>query len=112
MAGAFGVEPGRKSRFEFVGSVKLFFKTDLMKNVSLRKNLVMLTNYLDEPQNIDVNWEVYLNMRINQYLSANISTHLIYDDDVMIKNKEGIEGARVQFKEIFGIGFSYKFQVN
>lgn len=51
-------------------------------------------------------------MKINQYLSANISTHLIYDDDVMIKNSEGIMGARVQFKEIFGIGFAYKFQVN
>lgn len=111
-AGAYGVTPGKKSRFEFVGTIKLFFKTDLMRNVSFKTNLALLSNYLDDPQNIDVNWEVYINMKINQFLSANISTHLIYDDDVMIKNKDGIMGARVQFKELFGIGFSYKFQVN
>lgn len=111
-AGAYGVQPGNRARIEFVGTFKLFFKTDLMKNVSFKTNLALLSNYLEDPQNIDVNWEVYINMKINQYLSANISTHLIYDDDVMIKNNAGIEAARVQFKEIFGIGFAYKFKIN
>ncbi len=111
-SGKYGVDPGDKIRFEFVGTFKMMYKTDVMKNVSFRTNLELLSNYMEEPENIDVDWEVFINMKINKYLSANISTHLIYDNDVMIKNKEGIEAARVQFKELFGIGFAYKFQVN
>jgi hypothetical protein len=54
-------------------------------------------------------------MKINKYITVSISTRLIYDDDVMIEidsNNDGIvdkKGPRIQFKEIFGIGFSYKF---
>lgn len=110
--GAYGVQAGNRLRFEFVGTFKLFFKTDLMKNVRFKTNLALHSNYLEYPHKIVVNWEVYINLKINQYLSANISTHLIYDDDVMIKNNEGIEEARIQFKEIFGIGFAYKFKIN
>lgn len=43
-AGAYGVKPGNKSRFEFVGTFKLFYKTDIMKNVSFKTNLALLTN--------------------------------------------------------------------
>lgn len=107
--GAFGVEPGNKTRFEFGGTVKMEIQKEIMKNVSLQSNLQLFSNYLDEPQNIDVNWEAMLNMKINDYLSANLSTTLIYDHDIKITDKDGNTGPRVQFKEVFGVGFSYKF---
>jgi hypothetical protein len=62
-----------------------------------------------------VHWDVLINMKINDYLSANLITNLIYDDDVDIAiDKDGdgeIEemGPRVQFKELFGVGLSLKF---
>ncbi len=46
-------------------------------------------------------------------MDAVISTHIIYDDDVKVPlfNNEGVKigtGPRLQFKEVFSIGFSYK----
>lgn len=113
--GAFGVDPGKKSRYEFGSFVKMELKTELMKNVSLQTKLDLFSNYLHNPENIDVNWDLLINMKINDYLSANLITNLIYDDDIKIdvdKNNDGImdsKGPRVQFKEMFGLGLSLKF---
>jgi hypothetical protein len=109
-AGSFGVEPGEGMRTEFGGLVKVGLKKDIMKNVNLTSTLDLFSNYFKDPQNIDVSWKALINMKINEYLSANISTHLVYDDDIDWIDPEGIsQGPKVQFKEILGVGFSYKF---
>lgn len=113
--GAFGVAPGKMNRAEFGGYIRLLYKTELLENVSIQNKLDLFSNYLEKPKNIDVNWEVLLSMKINQYITASIATHLIYDDDIKIDidtNKDGIidkSGPRTQFKEVFAVGFSYKF---
>jgi len=42
-----------------------------------------------------------------------VFTHLKYDHDTKIEydpvNKPGVKGPRTQFKELFGLGFQYKF---
>ncbi|NPA67398.1 MAG: DUF3078 domain-containing protein [Chlorobi bacterium] len=114
-AGAFGVDPGDNVRSEFGGYLKAGYNSDIAKNVNLKTQLGLFSNYADNPQNIDVNWEVLLGMKINKYLTANISTQLLYDDDIQVpldSNDDGINdatGKRAQFKEILGIGFSVKF---
>jgi len=81
-----------------------------MKNVSLNSTLGLFSNYLENPQNIDVNWNVFILMKINDFLSANLTTQLIYDDDIKTSDKDGnVKGAKVQFKEVFGVGLTYKF---
>lgn len=107
--GAYGVDKGKKARYEFGGTVNMNFEKEIMKNVELKTNLILFSNYIDKPQNIDVNWEMQINMKINKLLSASISTNLIYDDDVKITDKNGNIGPRTQFKEVFGVGFAYKF---
>ena len=73
------------------------------------------SNYLKNPQNIDVNWDFRLNMKVNEYLSANFVTNLIYDDDILIpldRNDDGIidgKGRRIQLKQMFGAGLNVKF---
>jgi hypothetical protein len=109
-AGSFGVEPGKGMRSEFGGLVKIGLKKDIMENVNFTSTLDLFSNYLNSPQNIDVSWKALINMKINEYLSANISTHLVYDDDIDWIDTEGVsQGPKVQFKELLGIGFSYKF---
>jgi len=114
-AGAFGVDPGKKSREELGAFLKSQFKTEIMKNVSFQTKLDLFSNYLDKPGNIDVHWDVMINMKINDYLSANLMTNMIYDDDIKIQkdnNDDGIvdeAGPRIQFKEVFSLGFNYKF---
>jgi hypothetical protein len=108
--GAFGVEPGKKIRNEFGGFLKIAYNKEIWENVTLNTKVEFFSNYLEQPQNVDVNWEMLISMKINEYLSANLNTQLIYDDDINYVDKSGVEhGPRVQLKEVFGVGFSYKF---
>jgi hypothetical protein len=114
-AGAFGVEKGENIKLEMGAMLRLLFKKDIIENVTLTNKLELYTDYMGSVDHVDVNWEVMLNMKVNEYISANLSTHLIYDDDTMIgvdSNDDGqIDsfGPRTQFKEVLGIGLSYKF---
>jgi hypothetical protein len=84
--------------------------TAFKNRVTLKSTLGLFTNYLENPQNVDVDWKMSINMKINDYLSANLNTHLIYDDDIKTSDDEGNpRGAKVQFKEVFGVGITYKF---
>jgi len=108
--GSFGVDAGNKTRLELGGSVTIGVKKEILKNVTFNSTLGLFTNYLENAQNIDVDWKVLINMKINDYLSANLNTHLIYDDDIDYIDDDGNErGARAQFKEVFGVGLTYKF---
>jgi hypothetical protein len=122
-AGAFGVTPGKKMMSEFGGYVRVIysksdFKREILKSVSFTTKVDLFTNYLKNPQNIVVNWENLIGFKVNKFISVSITTDLIYDDKIMIpfdKNSDGIiaageaVGSRVQFKEILGVGFAYKF---
>ncbi len=115
MAGAYGVEPGKMFRPEFGGYIKVLYKANIMTNVSFSTKLDLFSNYLNKPQNIDVNWESLLALKVNDYLSATVLFHLMYDDDIHIgidTNDDGQPekyGPRVQLKEMFGAGLMYKF---
>lgn len=113
--GAFGVTPGETVRYEFGGLLKVQYTQDLMKNVKLSTKADFYANYLENFGNIDVNWETLIAMKINKFLSASLSTHLIYDDDIEIavdRDGDGItdgSGPRTQFKEVFSLGIQYQF---
>lgn len=116
-AGAFGVDPGEKSLGEFGGYVRIIFskndfESELLKNISLTSKLDLFSNYLENPENVVVNWENLISLKINKFLNVNFNTHLIYDDKILIaKEVDGVEevAPRIQFKEIFGVGISFKF---
>lgn len=126
-AGAFGVEAatydangniltlGQTIRYEVGGYLKMQYTKDVMQNVKLTTKIDLFSNYLHNPQNIDVNWETLIAMKINKFLSASLSTHLIYDDDIKMKiddNNDGVidhVGPRVQLKEVFALGIQYQF---
>jgi len=109
-AGAFGVDPGDKIRTEFGALSKITLKKTVAKNVDLKSTLDLFTGYSDTFGNIDVNWDLMINMKVNEFLTASINTTLVYDDDVEYVNNDGVnKGVKVQFKEILGIGLSYKF---
>jgi hypothetical protein len=108
--GAFGVEEDRKMRNELGAFMKIAFSQDIWENVTLHTKLDLFSNYLEDPQNIDVSWEMLITMKVNEYLSANLNTQLLYDDNIHYFNEAGKDmGPRIQFKEVFGAGFSYKF---
>ena len=91
------------------------FKKEIVKNVELDTKLNLFSNYLEEPGNIDVNWDLLLNMKVNEWLSASLICNLIYDHDIDIAvddNNDGViegSGPRTQFKEVLGVGINMKF---
>jgi len=127
--GAFGVEPaainlqgepipgtGENFRREFGGFVNVRFKDEIMQNITFESKLDLFSNYLKEPENVDMNWENNFNFKVNKFISASLFVHMIYDDDIDLQidqNQDGTidnAGPRLQLKETLGIGLSYKFE--
>jgi len=107
--GNFGLEAGEKFRAELGGYLKVAYKSSIMENVDFATKLDFFSNYMDDPQNIDINWEILISMKINEYLSATVNALLIYDDDVNVPREGIFSGPGVQVKEVLGLGLSYKF---
>lgn len=105
---------GEMIRVELGGYVNIKLQKDIMENVSLQTKADFFSNYLENPQNIDITWDVLIVMKINKWLSANLTTNLIYDDDIKMvtgtdANGNVTRGPRTQFKETFGAGLTVKF---
>lgn len=108
--GAFGVDPGDRFRAEFGSYLKARAEQGIMKNVNLVSTLDLFTAYNSSFGNIDVNWDVLISMKVNEYLSAMLNTTLRYDDDVKSVRSDGtMGGPKVQFKEVLGVGLAYTF---
>jgi hypothetical protein len=107
------IRKGRKSRTELGMLLSGKWKKRIFENIDMENRLSFYSDYLNNFGNIDVNWQLQLEMTVNKYVKANISTHLIYDDD--IKTKEDVagvqitKGPKIQLKQILGIGLSYSF---
>lgn len=110
-AGAYGVKPGESIRSEYGAYIKTVAqKKELVKNVDLFTKLELFSNLADNPQNVDVNWEILFNLKVNKFLSAMASWTMIYDDDTKYTSDTGeVGGARLQMKQLFGFGLSYTF---
>lgn len=125
-SGAFGVEKAiydetgtiiiknsKRHRTELGALITSQYKTKIMSNVNLDTRATLYTDYLKDFGNIDVDWQLGIEMIVNKYVRANLGTHLLYDND--IKNKREVdgvqitEGPRVQWKQIIGVGLEYKF---
>jgi len=112
--GAFGVDPGDRTRHELGILVQTKWEKEIFKNVAIVNNLDLYTDYINNFGNIDVDWVLSFQFKINKLFQANFRSHLIYDDDIKIKETDengDIEtfGARVQLKQQLGIGIVYSF---
>ncbi|AZQ43052.1 DUF3078 domain-containing protein [Nonlabens ponticola] len=95
----FGVDAGETTRFELGASINALYNFQIAENVRMDNVLLLYSNYLDKPGNIDINYSTNINMKINEWLSANLIFQAIYDDNAV--------GA-FQIREVFGLGLNYK----
>ncbi len=96
----FGVDPGDTSLFEFGLNLRAYYKFDLMKNISMENMLSLYSNYLEKPQNVDIDYTMNLVMKINNLFSTNLTFQTIYDDNAY---------SGFQVREVFGLGVNYNF---
>ncbi len=112
--GAFGVDPGENVRVEIGASARVQIQRKLAENIVLQTKADFFSNYQENPTSIDVNWDLALLMKVNDWLTTSITTTLIYDEDIDIPLEEDADGnvtkasPRVQFKEVFAIGLTLK----
>jgi len=93
----FGVRKGSNSRFELGASVRSYYKKELFQNITMENRLSLYSDYLDRPQNIDIDCTFNFVMKVNQYVSTNLIFQFVYDDN---------EIKRVQIREVLGIGLN------
>jgi len=94
----FGVEANETMRFEFGASLSAYAKFDIMENVSMENVLNLYSNYLEDPQNVDIDYTMNMILKINGYLSANLVFQAIYDDNA---------AKGFQIREVFGLGVNF-----
>lgn len=108
--GAFGVDSGKHSRFEFGAYASLNYTSNLSKTASYTGRLDLFSDYLRRPQNIAVYMTNVLNVKVTTLISMMLSVTLIYDDNIKsVKDNGTAGGPALQLQEVLGIGFAYKF---
>ena len=125
--GMFGVSPaikdeegniiveGEKVRTQLGFLVSSAFSKKIFDNIDLNNSLRLYSDYLNQFGNIDVDWEMNLDLQVNDYVKANVGSHLKYDDDVKFKQDLDGDGEletggpKVQFKQLLGVGVIYSF---
>jgi hypothetical protein len=105
--GAYGIYGDNSTLWQVGGSINALFKKDIMKNVNLMSKLDIFSNYGGRAEKVIVNWENNILMKVNKYISVNISTMFIYDDKAIVKENTGKFKEIAQFRETFGVGLAY-----
>jgi hypothetical protein len=126
-AGAFGVTPavsdalgnivtnGENIRTEIGAYLRINYSKKLNENVNFTSKLELFSNYLDKPQNVDLNWENILAVKLGKYFNLTLGAQFIYDDNTIItKQSTTVDGATyagkgLQFKGVTSLGFAYNF---
>ncbi|GGC81039.1 protein of unknown function precursor [Flavobacterium lutivivi] len=97
---SFGVKQGETTRFEFGAAINAYYKFNVMENVSFENILNLYSNYLEDPQNVDIDYTLNVVMKINKYLTTNFAFQTIYDDNAF---------RGFQTRQVIGLGVSYGF---
>ncbi|MFC0875232.1 DUF3078 domain-containing protein [Saccharicrinis sp. FJH2] len=90
---------------------------DMVKGFGLKTRLDLFAAYA-HLNKIDIDWELWLTFQFNKYLSLNINTQMIYDDDIKFQidytKPDGTPGIKnspkIQFRNLLGVGLVYTFQ--
>lgn len=96
----FGVEEGKNNKYELGFSAAGYGKFTIMENVTMENILIFFSDYLESPQNIDIDYTVNFSMKVNNHLTTKFTFQTIY-------NNNAFRG--FQIRELFGLGFNYSF---
>lgn len=98
-AGTYGLKNDGDSmlfQFGFLGTA--IYKVKLMENVNLINTGSVFSNYIDHPERLVLSYGAVLNMKINRFISTNITLDVLYDHNQIQKT---------QLKQTLGVGFAY-----
>ena len=110
------IEAGENILFEFGFLVTNAWEAEIYQNVLLKHRISLYTDYIRDFGNIDIDWELNIDLKVNKYIVTSIGTHVIYDDNILFGEEINDQGlvvvpgkTRIQFKQLLGVGVSYDF---
>lgn len=103
----------RSSRFELGAQIKLDFKVTINDKFKFTSQVVAFTDYLMMNKKDGgygrVAWDNRIDFTLTKYISLNFISNMLWDSKVRIDNNDGKgEFCPVQWKEMLGIGLTYK----
>lgn len=104
---------------QFGAAVRLTFKNEFSKRLSIYTNLLLFSNYRKEPEHIDVNWRNEISFSFFKGFSLSLLSSLNYDHDVFVQISDndapsGFKGfgRRVSYSQQLVFKYSYNFDSN
>ncbi len=116
-----GIKADQRTRQEMGGQLLIINKASILKDLKISNTVRLFSGYLNKPQNIDLDWEINLEQKINWYSSVTLNIHMIYDDDVrfpvldengqpeLLPDGSAHKVPRLQFKQFLGLSFLFSF---
>ena len=107
--------PGDKIRTEFGVLITNSYQMEVIENINLRNEVSIYSDYINNFGNLDLDWRIDFDFKVNSFVRATFGSHLRYDDDVKTQTQSDIEGefdeagAKVQWKQFLGVGFAVDF---
>jgi hypothetical protein len=105
--GAYGVQPGKKSKNEIGAFVTVNYLQNITKTITYKGRLDLFSNYQHNPQNVDVIFNNMFTAKLSKVLAASLSLDMIYDDDVKLFGPSH-DSPAWQIKSLIGVGLSVK----
>ncbi|MBU3822463.1 DUF3078 domain-containing protein [Flavobacteriaceae bacterium XHP0103] len=110
------ITPGRNSRTEAGILMTNEYEMEIAKNIIAKNLLSLYSDYINNFGNIDVDWRVNFDFKVNSFVRATLESHIKYDDDIkttvpstVVEGEFDEAGAKVQWKQFLGIGFAVDF---
>lgn len=99
LKGSYGLKnDGDSSLFQFGFLANAQYKLKIMDNISLLNTASVFSNYLDKPDHLVLSYGGILNMKVNKYISTQVTLDVLYDHNQIKKT---------QLKQTLGIGLAY-----
>jgi len=126
-AGSFGVKPavldvegniiipGEQIRREVGVLITNSYEMEIFENINVKNQVSLYSDYINNFGNLDLDWRIDFDFKVNSFVRATLGSHLRYDDDVKTQIPSNVEGefdeagAKVQWKQFLGVGFAVDF---
>lgn len=107
LAPLYGVPGDKNATSEFGAFLSASLQKKIGSNMAIKSKLELFSNYLNDPQNIDIFWSTVYTAKISKFINFSFNFDLVYDNDT--KNVDPSKGPAPQIMELMGIGFAYNF---
>ena len=116
-----GVDADKRSKSELGAQIVVYNKISPTKGMDIANRIRLFSNYLNKPQNVDVDWEMIVDQKVAWFFTIRLNMHVIYDDDIRfpvlddsnqpVMNPDGSEKLvpKTQFREFIGLSLQFRF---